>query len=54
MKNLYVDVVKDTPQQGRKWRVVLKHRGSDNIIMKGLQLYRYKKDAMPMRRELEL
>lgn len=53
MKNLYADIIKDVPKQGRKWRVVLKHRGSDSIIMKGLTLYRYKRDAISMRQELE-
>lgn len=51
--SLYVDVIQDTPVQGRKWRVVLKWASSGGIVMKGMVLYRYKRDAQPMKKELE-
>ena len=49
----YVEVVKDTPIQGRKWIIVLRSCSSGNYAMKGVVHYRYKKDATPMKKALE-
>jgi len=49
----YVDVIKDEPQQGRKWRVVLKRRSTESVVMRGKFLYRLKKDTESLVKELE-
>jgi len=49
----YVDIIKDEPKQGHKWRVVLKRCSTGNIVMAGKYLYRYKRDAKSIKRCLE-